>query len=113
MIKKYFQTQNWISPAVLLIVSALAYLPFINQLGYFNDDWYLMYAGHSSGPSIFWLIYRYDRPARGHVLGRAYQLFGDEPLFYHLSAFLFRFLSGWAVYWLASKIWPRTADRIR
>jgi hypothetical protein len=39
--------QFWIFVALLLVVSALTYLPLVNQIGYLNDDWYLMYDAHT------------------------------------------------------------------
>ena len=60
-IQKY---QAWIEFALMLIVSAGIYLPFISQFGYYNDDWYSMYAARVAGPQIFHEIYGLDRPGR-------------------------------------------------
>ncbi len=48
--------------ALLALVSGLAYLPFVSQFGYFNDDWYLMYAAGARGVSVFRDIFSIDRP---------------------------------------------------
>jgi len=50
------------SAILLLLVSALAYLPLINQLGYNHDDWYLMASAHAEGPGVFREIFSVDRP---------------------------------------------------
>ena len=41
--------QFWVIVLLLLIASAVAYLPLVNQIGYLNDDWYLMYDAHTQG----------------------------------------------------------------
>jgi hypothetical protein len=106
--EKHFRSINdWIGPVLLLIVSGLMYLPFIGEISYTKDDWYLMYAGHTEGPSIFWLMYREDRPARAEIFGRIYRIFGDTPIYYHLSGYLFRYLSGLALFWFLNLVWPK------
>jgi hypothetical protein len=97
--------QFWFFVAILLIASSLTYLPLVNQIGYLNDDWYLMYDAHTQGPEFFHEVYRGDRPARAYVLGAAYSLFGDNSLYYHLSGYLFRFLSAVALFWIMERLW--------
>jgi len=97
--------QFWIFVFLIFIVSALTYLPLVNQIGYLNDDWYLMYDAHTQGPGFFHEIYKIDRPARAYVLGTAYSLFGDNVLYYHLSGYVFRFLSTVVFFWLMEQLW--------
>lgn len=101
------QVLNWIPVLLLLVVSALVYLPFIQKIGLINDDWYLIFAGKAGGADIFSLVFSSDRPMRAFVMGPAYFLFGDNILLYHLSGYLFRFLSGACAYWLFQMIWPK------
>lgn len=95
----------WVFVAILLIASALTYLPLVNQIGYLNDDWYLMYDAHTQGPDFFHEAYRSDRPARAYVMEVAYSLFGDNALYYHLSGYIFRFLSAVAFLWILERLW--------
>jgi hypothetical protein len=97
--------QFWVFVALLLVVSALTYLPLVNQIGYLNDDWYLMYDAHTQGPGFFHEVYQSDRPARAYVLGAAYSLFGDNTLYYHLSGYVFRLLSAIALFWILERLW--------
>lgn len=98
---------NWIPFLLLLVISALVYLPFIQKIGLINDDWYLIFAGKAGGADIFSLVFSSDRPMRAFVMGPAYFLFGDNILLYHLSGYFFRFLSGVCAYWLFQMIWPK------
>ena len=102
-IKNYF----WPLMLFLLIISAAVYLPLVASLGYFKDDWYLIYDAHSQGASFFHEIYRVDRPARGYFLQFIYSMFGDRVLLYHISAYLYRFLATAALFWALVKTFPR------
>lgn len=97
--------QLWVFVAILFIVSALTYLPLVSQIGYLNDDWYLMYDAHTQGPGFFHEVYAVDRPARAYVLGAAYSLFGDNILYYHLSGYIFRLLSAVTLCWIMERLW--------
>ena len=99
--------ENLLLFVLLLTISALVYLPRVNQIGYTNDDWYLMYSAHAYGPQSFVDIYSIDRPARSLVMIPAYTLFGDNPLYYNLSAYLFRLISALGLLWLLQMLWPR------
>ncbi|HEX2697547.1 MAG TPA: hypothetical protein VHM28_07555 [Anaerolineales bacterium] len=103
-----FRSRNFLVVSVLIfIVGGLAYLPLVNKLGYYNDDWYLLYAGHTQGSQIFHTIYSEDRPARAFVLSADYALFGDHVIYYHLTAYLFRVLAGISFFWILTMLWPR------
>lgn len=94
------------SITLLSLISVLVYLLFIHRFGYFYDDWYLMYAAGAKGPAVFWDIFAVDRPLRALVMIPAYSLFGANPLYYNLSAFLFRLLSGISFLWIVRMLWP-------
>ena len=105
--KAILRSEIFIILALFLAVSGLCYLIFVPQFGYFNDDWYLMYAAGAKGTSVFRDIFSIDRPGRVLVMVPAYWLFGQNPLYYNLSAYLFRFLSAVGFYWLLNMLWPR------
>ncbi len=97
----------WMGVFVLLVVSALTYLPLVARLGYANDDWYLMFGAHVQGSEFFGPAFERDRPLRAFVLGPTYALFGDAPLPYHINACVFRLLGAVSLLWLLHKLWPR------
>lgn len=99
--------KNILILALLLIVSAAAFLPMIGRIGYLNDDWYLMYSAGAYGPGAFTSIFSVDRPARALVMIPAYGLFGENTIYYNLSAFFFRLLSAFGLFWLLKILWPR------
>jgi len=91
----------------LLFISSVTYLLFVPKFGYYYDDWYLMYAAGAKGVSVFWDIFAIDRPLRALVMIPAYTLFGPNPLFYNVGAFLFRLLSGLLFLWVLRMIWAK------
>ncbi len=105
--KSFANYENLLLFVLLLAISALVYLPRIKQIGYTNDDWYLMYSANAYGPQSFVDIFSIDRPARALVMIPAYTLFGDNPLYYNLSAYSFRVISAWSLLWLLQMLWPR------
>jgi hypothetical protein len=95
-----------LSGLMLVIVAALAYLPFMNQVGYSHDDWYLMASARAEGPGVFREIYSVDRPLRAYVLAPLYAVFGGNVFYYNLSAWFFRVLSALCFLWLLHRLWP-------
>lgn len=95
------------SALLIVAVAALAYLPLAASFGYSHDDWYLMYAARANGPQAFHAIFSIDRPLRAYVMIPAYELFGESPFWYQLSAFAFRCLGAIAFWWLLRMLWPK------
>jgi hypothetical protein len=105
--KAIIKSNGFILSALLLLIAGLVYLPFVSKFGYYYDDWYLMYAAGAKGAMVFKTIFSIDRPLRALVMIPAYSLFGPNPLYYNLSAFLFRFSSGVFFLWTLLMVWPR------
>jgi hypothetical protein len=99
--------KTWFGLLALVLIAAIAYLPMVSKLGYLNDDWYLMYDGYVGGADFFHNVYSVDRPLRGYLMQAAFSIFGMNPLYYHLSAFVFRVLSGVGLLWICTQLWPR------
>lgn len=95
----------WFGALLIIVIAGIAYLPLVNQLGYLNDDWYLMYDMQVKDPSFFHEIFGIDRPGRALAMIPLFSLFGFDPLWYHLSAFLFRAFGGVFVFWTMRMIW--------
>jgi hypothetical protein len=105
-IRTLFAYENLGLHFVLVFIAALAYLIFVPWFGYFNDDWYLMYAAGAKGAATFRDIFIVDRPMRAMVMGPAYVLFGNNPVLYNLSAWGFRVLSAIIFFRFLCLLWP-------
>ena len=106
-IKETLISKNFLSLALLFILSALFYLPLVSKLGYTHDDWYLMYSAKVKGISIFHTIFSEDRPLRAFVMMPAYWLFGENPLYYNLASYIFRLLGGISFLWALRLVWVK------
>ncbi len=95
----------WWGVLFLTLLGAVTYLPLVTKLGYINDDWYLMFDGYVGGADFFHEVFSVDRPVRGYVMQAAFSLFGMNPLYYHLSAFMFRVISAVSLFWIGNRLW--------
>ena len=98
---------RWLWLGILALAGALVYLPLANKMGLYKDDWFLIFDAHTQGSQFFHTIYAIDRPARAYLMQAVYNLFGDHILYYHLSAYLFRILAAWALFWALDMVWTR------
>src|SRR6266496_767551 len=69
----------------LMLITLLTALPYVARLGFYSDDWYVLWTFHADSiqhhfgiPSA--LRDRYDRPLQGLYLALLYRLFGLHPL---------------------------------
>jgi hypothetical protein len=93
--------------AFFFAIAALLYLPFARHAGYFDDDWFAMYAAKVAGPGIFHEFYILEsRPGREWVVAPLYALFHGIPFYYALSAYVFRTLGALAMLWTLHLVWP-------
>ena len=92
---------------LIILIAALAYLPLAHLLGFYNDDWYLLYMGLSQGAKRFMDVFAIDRPFRGYFVGWVFTLLGTHALWYTYAAFLARGLSAYGLYRIMRLAWPR------
>ncbi len=98
---------SYVLPVVLILVTtALAYLPNLLQATVYRDDWYYILDRMIGGPGVFQAMFSIDRPARGPFFELYYLLFGAAPLPYHLASYVWRLLGGLAALWLFRLLWP-------
>ncbi len=97
---------NWFYVALMLVVGILSYLLLIERLGFYGDDWYIIFDGHTQGPMFLLQVSKSDRPAQGLFWGLTYALFNEHFIWYHLTSFLYRFMAALAFFWILNRIWP-------
>jgi hypothetical protein len=101
-----FQIDGWAGILLVILISASAYLPQVMKFSFYRDDWYYMLDGFTGGADVFHAMFAIDRPARGFLFKWLFQLFGLNPLPYHLTSFFWRLLSGFSAMWLFRLLWP-------
>ncbi|MEW6400794.1 MAG: hypothetical protein AB1649_03280 [Chloroflexota bacterium] len=100
--------QTLLMVVLFFIVAGLLYLPSAQQIGYYDDDWYSMYAARVGGPQILLQFYNLDsRPVRALVMIPLYVLFQGNPLYYAISAYFFRVIGALTMLWMLRLVWPK------
>lgn len=90
----------------LLLISALSFLPYCRDIGFYTDDWHVIWEGLTRGAHSIIVDYSFDRPFVGYIHSLAFQLVGASPFAWQLWAFFVRLLGGFGVYWLALRMFP-------
>jgi hypothetical protein len=101
------KSKPWLIFIAFIGISGMAYLPLLVKFGYAFDDWYLMWSAKAYGPQAFFPIFNIDRPLRAYLMFPAYLLFGENPLWYNLSAFVLRVIGAFLFWWMLRMLWPR------
>lgn len=99
------RVENLISAVFLVLVTLISYGTQINKLGFYRDDWYLLWTFESLGADGLLNIFKVDRPFIGWLYIFDFSVVGVSPLGWHLYALLLKILSGLAVLWLLRGIW--------
>jgi len=106
MLKKVLENHS-VHLFVLVLLSALVYLPTALQAGFYRDEWYFILDGVAGGSQIFPAMFQPDRPARGVFFEIYFSLFRENPLPYHVGNYFWRVATALALYWLFRIVWKR------
>ena len=102
-----FKNETFIAALLILLTTVITYGVSIPSLGYYYDDWYLLWSGQARGAESIISLFSTDRPFMGVIYSYDYRLLGDNILNWHLYALLWRFLCGLAFFWILRLVWPR------
>lgn len=78
----------------------------IPRLGYYYDDWYMLWSGAARGPDSMIPLFSVDRPFMGVIYDYAYRLFHASLLDWHFATLLERIAGALAFYWILNIVWP-------
>ncbi|RME89898.1 MAG: hypothetical protein D6770_03520 [Anaerolineae bacterium] len=105
-LKRFFISEKVVSIATIVLVTLLTYGVLIPWLGYYRDDWYLMWTAQAQGAKGIVELFKIDRPFIGVIYSFDYFLLGQSKLGWHLYALLLRAGGGLAFMWLLRMLWP-------
>jgi len=103
----FFKNETIIAILLVLFTTAITYGINIPSLGYYYDDWYLLWSGQTRGADSIISLFSTDRPFMGVVYSYIYRLLGNSIINWHLYALLWRFIGGLAFFWILRLVWPR------
>jgi hypothetical protein len=105
-VQKLLNNETFIAILLILLTTLLTYGVSIPNLGYYRDDWYLLWSGQARGAASIIPLFSTDRPFMGVVYSFVYRLLGDTIVNWHLYALLWRFIGGMAFFWILRLLWP-------
>lgn len=96
----------WTIPLALLLLIILAFGLLITSLGFYQDDWYLVWMGLRQGPEVYFTFFAGSRPflALSYILTTS--LVGSSMLAWQIFALLTRWLAVLAAWWALRQLWP-------
>lgn len=106
-LQRFLGNETLLAVLLILLTTLITYGVSIPRLGYYHDDWFLLWSGHSRGAASIIPLFATDRPFMGVVYSYVYRLLGDSLLGWHLYALLWRFIGGLAFFWILRLLWPR------
>jgi len=100
-------------PLVLLVLCYAAYGLLIPNLGFYWDDWPMVWFLEALGPEGFHQVWAMDRPMIAPLFQMTTALLGAIPWRWHLFALLTRWFSLICFYWALGELWPEQKQRSR
>ena len=94
---------------VIVAVGVLTFLPFAAGMGFYRDDWYMLWSAHARGPESIIELFSIDRPFMGYTYSLTYRLLGDSAIAWQLYATGLKIVGALAVYGIMRLLWPGDA----
>jgi len=96
-----------LAPILVVAATLLTYGSLIPQLGFYRDDWYLIWIAQSRGTEGILSLFKGDRPFNGWLYVFDYWIVGDTPLGWHIYALVIEAISALAFLWLLRSLWSQ------
>ena len=94
-------------PWVLLIACVFAFGLLTPQLGYYQDDWNVVFNHYRYGNSGIIDLLKYDgRPFASWIYISSFSILGYKPLAWHIAALTMRWFSSVTIWSIFKRLWP-------
>lgn len=105
--KKHRRIQTSLSILLITLVTIVAYGFMVPKLGFYRDDWYMIWSAQAQGAEGVMNLFKSDRPFIGVLYAFNYSLLGKSALNWHIYALLVKLVGGLSLYWLLRMLWSR------
>jgi hypothetical protein len=96
-------------PWILLAACLLAFGPLLPQLGFFQDDWNVVFNHYKFGSSGILDLFQFDgRPFASWIYLAGFPLLGYNPFAWHLGALTMRWLTSVLIWLVFRELWPNS-----
>ncbi|HEX9596183.1 MAG TPA: hypothetical protein VF982_04835, partial [Anaerolineales bacterium] len=96
-----------------LLLCLMAYAPLISTLGFYWDDWQVIFHTQSGRLLALPQMYSFDRPYSVWTAMLSVPLLDSHPLAWHLFALIVRWLLVLAMAWSLALAWPRAKGAVQ
>ena len=104
--QKLVKNETFFAVLLILLTTLITYGSSIASLGYYHDDWYLLWSGQARGAQSIIHLFSTDRPFMGVVYSIVYRLLGAVIINWQWYALAWRFTGAMAFFWILRLIWP-------
>jgi hypothetical protein len=101
---------EWTIPFFLIGLSACTYGPLVTRLGFYWEDWQVLWAFETLGVQGIRDLFANERPVFGWVYSWTVPNLGVSPVPYHVLALLFRGLAAVMLWSLLKGLWTEKRD---
>lgn len=105
--KKLLSNGSLLAVLMISLTAVLTHGLSIPRLGYYYDDWYMLWSGASRGSDSLIPLFSMDRPFMGVIYSIFYRFIRDNIVGWHIFALLFRVAGAVAFYWILNIVWPK------
>jgi hypothetical protein len=98
---------DWFFPIVLLLVCLITYAYQIGKMGFYWDDWPVVFLARLNSSQAFWAYYAFDRPFSAWTYLLTFPVLGTHPLYWQLFTISLHWLSALGFWVTLRGLWPR------
>ena len=98
--------QKWTIPFAILLVCVVSYGLFISKLGFYWDDWEIIFLTQTQGIAGIHDFLSYGRPISLWTYVLSTPFLGTAPINRHIFALFTRWLCILGMWWCLRGLWP-------
>ena len=83
-IHNFFKNETFVAALLILLTTGITYGVSIPKLGYYHDDWFVLWSGQARGAQSLISLFATDRPFMGVVYSFVYRFLGDTIVNWHM-----------------------------
>lgn len=98
------QIDKKFAPLLLFAITLAAHLPLAAQMGFYWDDWVMLYFKETRGAAGFASAFDSDRPFLSYLY-QLTSLLPNDPVVWQILTVFVRYLVALAFYWVLKQLW--------
>ena len=109
-LRSHFKVTDALAIASIFAIGGLVYGVFVTSLGFYWDDWPVVWVYNALGSQGVARYFAGQRPAYGWIIAHVAQMIGIAPVGWHILSLLVRCASSGVLFVAFSALWPRRRD---